>query len=459
MFWWNAQLSPPTIVYAAILAVLAATIIGVVPAMKATSGRIQDRLKQSTGAASGGLKFGGVWTGVIVTQVAVTVIFLAIVGVLGWSAYVTNGGERTRNFATGEYLSTRLFLDRTPGEIASDDSGEQYRAQMQKTFTELSRRLAAEPGIAAVTYGTRVPGMKFLYTPLDIDGRTSAEQTFIRAAQVGVNYLETFQTSLVSGRMFTAADLGRHVAIVDNAFVRHVLNGQDAVGRQVRDAGGEGRQPGPWLEIVGVVTDLTEDTNKQTSDAMLVTPAAAESIRPLYLAVRARASIATIPSRVRIVAGEVDPALRVDEVETLDKIGESDRVTLDFFARLLAGISVVAIVLDTAGVYALMAFTVSRRTAEIGIRVALGANPRRIVMSTFSSNFKKILIGLIAGTIPAAFVAFALGPEMSPISGYQLSALTCAAATLIVATVTALACVAPARRALHIQPTDALKSE
>jgi hypothetical protein len=227
----------------------------------------------------------------------------------------------------------------------------------------------------------------------------------------------------------------------------------------VRDAGGEGRQPGPWLEIVGVVTDLTEDTNKQTSDAMLVTPAAAESIRPLYLAVRARTSIATIPSRVRIVAGEVDPALRVDEVETLDKIGESDRVTLDFFARLLAGISVVAIVLATAGVYALMAFTVSRRTAEIGIRVALGANPRRIVMSTFSSNFKKILIGLVAGTIPAAFVAVALGPEVSPISGYQLSALTCAAATLIVATVTALACVAPARRALHIQPTDALKSE
>jgi predicted lysophospholipase L1 biosynthesis ABC-type transport system permease subunit len=268
-----------------------------------------------------------------------------------------------------------------------------------------------------------------------------------------------FQASLVSGRMFTEADLGHNVAIVDRSFVRLVFNGQNAVGRQVRDAGGDGREPGPWLEIVGVVTDLTDDMNKKTADTILVTPAAAEAVRPLYVAVHARTNAALIPSRVRIIAGDVDPALRVDEVQTLDKIGESERVTLDFFTRLLAGISIVAIVLATAGVYALMAFTVSRRTAEIGIRVALGANPRSIVMATFSRNFAKVLIGIVAGAIPAAFIVVALGPDVPPISDYQLSALMCAAATLIVTAMTALACVGPARRALHIQPTDALKSE
>ena len=80
------------------LAVVAALIVGVTPALKATGPRVQERLKQSTGATSGGLKFGGVWTGVIVTQVAVTVVFLAIVGMLGWTAYVTSGGKRDRNF-------------------------------------------------------------------------------------------------------------------------------------------------------------------------------------------------------------------------------------------------------------------------------------------------------------------------------------------------------------------------
>lgn len=459
MFWWNDQLSPLTIVYAAALAVFAAVIIGVTPAMKATSARIQDRLKQSIGAASGALKFGGVWTGIIVTQVAVTVIFLAIVGVLGWSAYVTGGGERERHFPVTEYLSTRLFLDRTPEEIAADKGGEQYRAQMSKTFVELSRRLEAEPAIASVTYGTRVPGMKFLYTPIEVDGITRADQTFIRTARVAANYLDVFQAPLLSGRMFTAADEGRNVAIVDRSFVRHVLNGQDAIGRQVRDAGRDGKQPGPWLEIVGVVADLTDDTNKTTTDSILVTPAAADAIGPLYLVVHARSNIAAVQSRVRVIAGDVDPALRLDEVKTLDNVGDADRVALDFFARLLTGISIVAIVLATAGVYALMAFTVSRRTAEIGIRVALGADPRRIVISTFSKNLAKVSIGLIAGTIPAAAIAISLGPEVSPISGYQLSAMICVSATLTVALMTALACVAPARRALRIQPTDALKSE
>src|SRR6185436_8527571 len=150
MFWWNDELSFTTIIYAAMLAVLAALIIGVVPAMKATGVRLQERLKQTTGATSGVLKFGGVWTGVIVTQVAVTVIFLAIVGVLGRSAYVSGGGERARTFPVGEYLSTRLLLDRTPEEIAADENGSQYRALMAKTYAELSSRLASEPGIATV---------------------------------------------------------------------------------------------------------------------------------------------------------------------------------------------------------------------------------------------------------------------------------------------------------------------
>ena len=330
---------------------------------------------------------------------------------------------------------------------------------MAKSVAELSRRLTAEPGIASVTYGTRIPGMNFLYTPIDIDGVTRSEGTFIRTAQVAANYLETFQAQLVSGRMFTEADQGRNVAIVDRSFVRHVLNGQDAVGRQVRDAGGEGRQPGPWLEIIGVVSDLTDDTNKTTTDVTLVTPANPEAIRPLYVAVRARANVSAMPSRVRLIAGDVDAALRLDEMATLDKIGEADRVALDFFARLLSGISLVAIVLATAGVYALMAFTVSRRTGEIGIRVALGADPRSIVMATFSGALAKVLAGIAVGSVPAAAIAIALGPEVAPTTSTQVSILTCVFATVSVMVMTVLACVVPARRALRIQPTDALKSE
>jgi putative ABC transport system permease protein len=111
-----------------------------------------------------------------------------------------------------------------------------------------------------------------------------------------------------------------------------------------------------------------------------------------------------------------------------------------------------------AGVYALMSFTVARRTPEIGIRVALGANPRRIVTSTFARAFTQVTIGLVFGGIPAAAIVAAIGPQVAATNGNEVAIWTCLLSLLLVAIVTAFACVFPARRALRIQPTDALKS-
>jgi predicted permease len=464
MFWWNDQLAPATIVYAAALAVFAAIIIGVIPALKATGPKVQERLKQSTGATSSGLKFGGVWTGVIVTQVGVTVVFLAIVAILAWSAYVTGGGKRRLNLPADQYVSARLFLEERPVTADPQRDRADYERQFRTTYAELSRRLAAEPAVAGVTYGRRLPGMNGEFKQMDIDGvpaPAGQKAHDIRFTSVAPNYFETFGVSAISGRTFSDGDLneGRNVAVVDRTFVRRILNGQDALGRQLRMAAAEGAEPGPWIEIVGVVSDLTDDTNKKAGEAMLYLPAAPETVRPFYLGIRARASMPAAISSLRLIANEVDPTLRVIEVLPLDQISESDRVALDFFARLLGGISIVAMVLAVAGVYALMTFTVSRRTAEIGIRVALGANPRRIVWTTFSSALGKIVLGIVAGSVPAAMIAISLGPEVSPSAGTMVSVVTCAFATVTVMVMTALACVVPARRAVRIQPTDALKAE
>ena len=463
MFWWNDRIEPVTMLYAAALAVFAAVIVGVIPAMKATNARVQDRLKQSTGASSAGLKFGGVWTGVIVTQVAVTVIFLAVVGMLGWSAYITKGGERVRNFPAEEYVAMRLDLERPYIEPSRAVAAqEEYRTQLRATWAEWSRRLAAEPSVTQVTYGMRLPGMNFVDMQIEVDGMTPAPgaPAYVRRGNVGPNYFDAFQAPMIAGRRFTESDLapGRHVAIVDQTFVRTVLNGQDAVGRHVREAAKEGEEPGPWIEIVGVVRDLTDDTNKKFDDSMLFRLAAPEDVYPLYVAVHARTNPAAIMSRTRIIAADVDPALRLTEVMTMDKLGEADLVALDFFARLMAGISVVAMILATAGVYALMSFTVARRTQEIGIRVALGANPRRIVTSTFARAFLQVTLGLLAGAAPAAALVAAIGPEVAATNGHEVALWTCVFSLGLVATSTAVACVFPARRALRIQPIDTLKT-
>ncbi len=464
MFWWNDQLRPETLLYAALLAVVAALIIGVVPALKATGPRVQERLKHASGGSAAGLKFGGIWTGVIMTQVAVTVVFLSMVGLLGWTAYVSNGGERRRNFPASEYVAVRLTLDRAPAENAAgaEAAEAESRRQFRATYAELSRRLAAEPGVVAATYGMRLPGMNLQDFRLEVDGGGSTNDAapFVRTTQVGVNYFDAFNAPILTGRAFSEADLasGRHVAIVDRTFVRQVFNGQDPIGRHVRDGGVESDQPGPWLEIVGVIEDLTDPTNKKAGDAMLFRPAPAESLSTLYLAVHARGNPAALMPRIRLIASDVDPALRLVGLTTLDKLGEADKIALDFFAKLLAGVSLVAIILATAGVYALMSFTVSRRTSEIGIRLALGANPRRIVITTFARALSQVGIGLLVGSIPAGLLVSGLGPEVAPNAGMQVAIGTIALSLLTVAVITALACVAPARRALRIQPTDALKS-
>ena len=466
MFWWNDRMAPETILYAAALAVFAALIVGVTPALKATNARVQDRLKQSTGATSGGLKFGGVWTAVIVTQVAVTVVFLAVVGMLGWSAYVTRGGDRNRNFPAREYVALRLMLEGDDFESVSHDPVDAaYRNRLRNTYAEFARRLAVEPTVAGATYGTRLPGMNFYEMFVEIEGRqavTPAYGQFLHAGSVGVNYFETFNSSLVAGRLFTEADLATNsnVAIVDQTFVTTILKGQEAVGRHVREMPREGQAPGPWLEIVGVVTDLTDPTNKRPGESLLFRPTPAETTAPLYMAVRARTDTAAVMSRLRVIAGEVDSQVpaRLTEMMTLDEVGSADLVALDFFARLMTGVGIVAMILAMAGVYALMSFTVARRTAEIGIRVALGANPRRIVTATFARAFTQVTIGLVLGGIPAAAIVASIGPEVAATNGNEVAIWTCLGSLVLVAMVTALACVFPARRALRIQPTDALKS-
>ena len=134
-------------------------------------------------------------------------------------------------------------------------------------------------------------------------------------------------------------------------------------------------------------------------------PAPPDALPALHVAVHAKGNPSAVMSRIRIIASEVDPTLRLIELQTMDKVGESDRLALDFFTRLLGGISAVALLLATAGVYALMSFTVARRTPEIGIRLALGASPGRIMLSTFSRALAQVGLGLADRKYSGAGVA------------------------------------------------------
>jgi putative ABC transport system permease protein len=449
-FWWNDRLSVETFLYAGLLALLAAVMVGVLPALKATGAQMQSRLKT---AAAGGtsMKFGGAWTAVIVTQVAITVVFLLAVVSLGWNYYANEyrGGDVA--FPREKYLSARLEPD---------------REKATPILREFERRLNTEPGVVGVTHATAFPGMKhseFFVEFQSIAPSLPADRPlWVQSAAVAASFFDTFDARIIAGRAFTPADvnLDRPVAIVDQTFVQKVLGGRSPVGQWVRQPQNSERpRPGPWYEIVGVVSDLSVAPTKTSEDAVLYRPATPGADAPVWIAVRVDDDARSLAPRLRTIAAAVDPTLRLYDVMRLDQVNESDQLASQFFLRALALVSAVALTLSTAGVYSLMAFTVARRTREIAIRAAVGADRRHLLKDIFSRAFGQVAVGVAAGSIPGALLVAAGAPEIARGSAPSVAAVALAGVATFMLTVTLLACSVPARRVLRIEPVDALRAE
>jgi putative ABC transport system permease protein len=452
-FWWNDDLSLVTCVYAGVLALLAAAVVGIVPAMKATGAQMQARLTHAAARGSS-MKFGGVWTAVIVTQIALTVIFVMTGVTLGWDAYASRHALRDAGFPRADYLSVRLAMD--------GDASPRFAA----TYRELERRASAEPGILGVTYGTALPGMGHRLFDLEFQGIETPLSPIglrsVKAAAVDADFFATFNAPIVAGRGFTPADveLERPVAIVDQTFVQQVLKGGNPIGQYVRQAqGADVPEPGPWYEIVGVVADLTRAPQKWYRDAVLYFPGTPGLSSRLHMAIHVGGNASAFAPRLRALAAEVDPTLRLYEVMRLDQLDDVEQLGLSFFIRVIAVVSAVTLILATAGVYAMLSFNVTRRTREIGIRVAVGADARRVLTGIFSRSFAQVAIGIVVGAIPGGVLVATSAPEGFRDSGPVVAGIALTGVAAFILTITLIACIVPARRALRIHPTDALRAD
>jgi predicted permease len=459
-FWFrDSSLSPATVLYAIVLTLLGAVIAGVVPGLKATRG-LQTRLREAT-AGSGGLKFGGLWTAVIVTQVAVTVAFPAV------ALFVRRDADQLRSYDLGfpadEYLSVRLELDRDAAPGATSDTARAVfaRARYAATWQELERRLTAEPAVAGVTVAEALPLMYHGWNQIEVDQGASTPRDSVRGQRVSsveieTDYFEVLGAPILSGRDFHSGDFASAapVVIVNHPFVEHVLGGRNPVGRRVRYVRGESTpERGRWYEIVGAVGDL--GTTSGYGSAGIYHPIDREATYPVYLAIHLKGDPAAFAPRLRALAGAVDPALRLYAVTPLNDVINSQLEFYGFWFRLTLSVSAIALLLSLAGIYAVMSFTVARRTREIGIRVALGADPRRIVASIFRRPLIQVALGVVAGSVLVAALTFAI--EDGVVSARQVGMVVAYAALML--GVCMLACVVPTRRALRVEPTEALRAK
>ena len=307
------------------LTVVGSAIAGVLPALKVTRG-MGSRLKQAT-AGAGGLQFGGVWTVVIVVQVAVTVAFPAVVYVEQWQLRHTQtfpGG-----FAAEEYLAVRVEMETPIAQGANTDAVRfAQRAALAPRIEELRRRVEAEPGVAGVTFVDWLPRTFHPDPRIELyDDQTATANANPRGALREANvagidpsYFDVLEAPILAGRAFNAGDLapGARVAIVDQGFVDQVLEGRNAIGQRVRFVqDGEAAAKNPdWWEIVGVVRELGmgAPTHKGRA-AGFYFPVPAAHLNPLHMMVHLRGDPLLFPPRLREIVTAVDPTLRLSEFQ------------------------------------------------------------------------------------------------------------------------------------------------
>jgi putative ABC transport system permease protein len=456
-FWVDLTLEPTTIAYALLLALVASVLIGVLPALKATGSSVQRGLQGLTSAGTG-MKFGGVWSFIIGAQVAFTLICLPIAA--GVSSEVLRDTSTRSEFPAERYLTFRLSMDgdALPGEHRVPDDAE-IGARRARAYEELAERLRAEPGVTHVTFGDRLPAMspdmmraevqQGSEPPVVLQGNYDG---YIALAAVGAGYHDAFEVEIVAGRPLHNGDPGaaNRPVLVNEAFMREL--GTSPVGARVRVLPRSDGEPGPWHEIVGVTRDLGMDPTDRGEAEYMYRAASVNELDPVVVAVRVAGDAAPLAPRVAALARQVDAGLQLRDMKTLEEVIRQRQLPMFIGTGVFGTILLVALVFSAAGLYALMAVAVERRTREIGIRIALGANPRRVLRTVFARAARQLGGGIIAGNSIILLIVWRTGGGVDRDIIFALIAVS-----FIMAGVGILACAAPARRALRVQPTEALR--
>jgi putative ABC transport system permease protein len=287
----------------------------------------------------------------------------------------------------------------------------------------------------------------------------------VRINEVEPGYFNAFGARLLAGRPWNAGDADSTAAtvMVSRSFVDKVLGGGEALGRRVRYVPNEDDDddPGavqatPWYEIVGVVSDLEANPmDPERVYAGLFHPLRPGKYPRVSIAVRMREGApSAFIGRLRQITTQIDPTLRVSAMPMAAY--HQQQVTALRLIGLVLGLVILSVLLlSAAGIYALMSFTVSQRRHEIGIRAALGGDPRRILRGIFSRAVRQLGGGLALGLVAAAVMDVATGGELLSGRGLVLLPAVC----LVMGTVGLLAALGPARRGLRIQPMEALREE
>jgi putative ABC transport system permease protein len=321
-------------------------------------------------------------------------------------------------------------------------------------FSEVTTALRAIPGVEAVAATTDLPiaaGANFHNLVIEGDESTSGRPPEIYYRGVSDGFFSALRLPLIAGRDISADDHAGAppVVVVNQAFVRSYLAGEDAIGRRVRWAAGNA----PWMTIVGVAADVRALGLDAEEVPAVYGPAVQDAAvwrRFMDFAVRTSVDPATIAPQVRTAVAAIDPSMPVMRLQSMEALIAQSTADRRFVLTFLTVFSVAALVLVVAGLYGAVTYAVRMRRAEFGVRLALGAQPRQVVRLALRQAWLSMAVGTAIGLAGAVLSVRAIASLLYQVS--QRDVLVYAAAALIIAATATLAALVPAMRAGRINP-------
>ena len=440
------SIDPTAFGFAFLVSVGCGVIFGLTPAMQAARVNLTDSLKQGARGSAGfgrGVKLGSQQT-LVVVETAVAIILLVGAGLFIRSLQ--------------KELSVPLRFDAAGITRARFTFPQSYTPEARLQLVNgLQARLSAIPSVTSTALGSDVPlsggtSAGIVYIP---DGDRSAR--YYRHA-VTPNYFETLRISLLGGRIFTTDDRDGTppVAVVNESMAKRFWPNESAIGKTVRI--GDAR--GPEVSIVGVVADARQrdlTTALATSEPDIYFPLAQRGSGSVQIAVRARLSTDVIAASMRKELAALDPTIPLYGVGSLEAAVASQTASSRFASTMLGVFGGAALLLTGIGLYGVLAFLVSLRRREIGIRLALGATQRRVSRGVLSHGLRLVLAGAVAGLIGASLLTKWITAQLYGVGGND--PLVFGVVPVVLLLIGAVASWAPARRAGQVDPQSALRAD
>jgi len=429
---------------------LTTILFGLAPVLAALDPRIAEQLKEGGRAAGESVRGGHLRSVLVIGEVA-----LAVLLVIG-AALTMRSLSRLLAVNPGFNPESVLTAD-----IALPDAGYADPSRRAAFYSDLLQRINASPGVIRAGMVSDLPfGGSKSGSDVRIEGApppNAGDRLIAFTRTVDAGFFPTMQARLLRGRFFTAADAsGPLVAIINDAMARRCWPGQDALGRHFAPGSESGSAPA-WFTVIGVIADMRNTSLADPPDLEYYFPYVRYPQSHMSLAVRTALDPPRLASAIREAVRQLDRELPVSEIGTLTRTIGHSTGERRFSATLLAGFALLALVLATVGIYGVVAYSVTRRTHEIGVRVALGASPRRITAGVVGRALiwgtAGVALGLAAGLLSTRLlrsILFGVSATDPPIF---------AAAAIFLLAVCAGAAYLPARRAAQIDPMAALHHE